>query len=417
MAKNSSTFTIKGVLDLTNMENGIKNLQKQVANANLGKAFSSSASKELDKIASKMAKLFNNVPGSSASSKQIEKFSNELSNLYGDLSDFSRALEKFNITDDYILKNVDSVIKLSNELKKLSAAGVKAEESISKISFHEPDPNSRSKVLITDTQAKMRKAARNQDSDFLEKTFSSTKGILNTKLDSAIKSGNTGQAEALKKEIDALGQEYETLKTIIKEMNSIREQELTIQERLKTALDMERTSIRSNANGIISSTNSISVSINNAKQKIEEYQKQVKKLEESKQNFEHFSNSIKQVFSATSVYYAMQRVIRNAVEDFKELDQQFNEIAIVSDYSTKEMWESFSTVNKTAQEFGVTTKNVLEVQNLYYHQGKDMTEVNKLTAQTLTLAKITGLDYERATSELTAALNAYNIAVKEKESI
>ena len=413
MAKNSSTFTIKGVLDLTNMENGIKNLQKQVANANLGKAFSSSASKELDKIASKMAKLFNNVPGSSASSKQIEKFSNELSNLYGDLSDFSRALEKFNITDDYILKNVDSVIKLSNELKKLSAAGVKAEESISKISFHEPDPNSRSKVLITDTQAKMRKAARNQDSDFLEKTFSSTKGILNTKLDSAIKSGNTGQAEALKKEIDALGQEYETLKTIIKEMNSIREQELTIQERLKTALDMERTSIRSNANGIISSTNSISVSINNAKQKIEEYQKQVKKLEESKQNFEHFSNSIKQVFSATSVYYAMQRVIRNAVEDFKELDQQFNEIAIVSDYSTKEMWESFSTVNKTAQEFGVTTKNVLEVQNLYYHQGKDMTEVNKLTAQTLTLAKITGLDYERATSELTAALNAYNIAAED----
>ena len=413
MPKNTTTFTIKGLLDLSNMENGIKNLQKQVANADLGKAFSSSASKELDKIASKMAKLFNNVPGSSASSKQIEKFSNELSNLYGDLSDFSRALEKFNITDDYILKNVDSVIKLSNELKKLSAAGVKAEESISKISFHEPDPNSRSKVLITDTQGKMRKAARNQDSDFLEKTFSSTKGILNTKLDSAIQSGNTGQAEALRKEIDALGQEYETLKNTIKEMNSIREQELTIQERIKTALNTEKTSIRNNANGIISSTNSISVSINNAKQKIEEYQKQVKKLEDSKQNFEHFSNSIKQVFSATSVYYAMQRVIRSAVEDFQELDQQFNEIAIVSDYSTKEMWESFSTVNKTAQEFGVTTKNVLEVQNLYYHQGKDMTEVNKLTAQTLTLAKITGLDFERATSELTAALNAYNIAAED----
>ena len=413
MPKNTTTFTIKGLLDLSNMENGIKNLQKQVANADLGKAFSSSASKELDKIASKMAKLFNNVPGSSASSKQIEKFSNELSNLYGDLSDFSRALEKFNITDDYILKNVDSVIKLSNELKKLSAAGVKAEESISKISFHEPDPNSRSKVLVTDTQAKMRKAARNQDSDFLEKTFSSTKGILNAKLDSAIQSGNTGQAEALRKEIDALGQEYETLKNTIKEMNSIREQELTIQERIKTALSTERTSIRNNANGIISSTNSISVSINNAKQKIEEYQKQVKKLEDSKQNFEHFSNSIKQVFSATSVYYAMQRVIRSAVEDFQELDQQFNEIAIVSDYSTKEMWESFSTVNKTAQEFGVTTKNVLEVQNLYYHQGKDMTEVNKLTAQTLTLAKITGLDFERATSELTAALNAYNIAAED----
>ena len=413
MPKNTTTFTIKGLLDLSNMENGIKNLQSQLAKANLGDAFSASISKELDKISSKITKTFNNVPGLGATSNQIGKFANNLLDAYGDLNDFVKTLQKFNITDDYILKNVDSVIKLSNSLKQLSEQGAKAKNSISEISFHEPSSQSRVKGLVTGAQAGMRKATREGNKEALNIAYSTSETAIQGKIDIAEKNGNTEQVKILTQELEQLKNEYNQLLPIIEKINNIRKEEKVLESQLAAEINTSKTNMQNSAQIITKSAQEEANSFKEASDQVRGFQQQTEKLEQSNKTFETISNSIRQMFSATSVYYAMQRVIRNAVQDFQELDQQFNEIAIVSDYSTKEMWESFSTVNKTAQEFGVTTKNVLEVQNLYYHQGRDMADVNKLTAQTLTLAKITGLDFERATSELTAALNAYNIAAED----
>lgn len=413
MPKNTTTFTIKGLLDLSNMENGIKNLQSQLAKANLGDAFSASISKELDKISSKITKTFNNVPGLGATSNQIGKFANNLLDAYGDLNDFVKTLQKFNITDDYILKNVDSVIKLSNSLKQLSEQGAKAKNSISEISFHEPSSQSRVKGLVTGAQAGMRKATREGNKEALNIAYSTSETAIQDKIDVAEKNGNTEQVKILTQELEQLKNEYNQLLPIIEKINNIRREEKVLESQLAAEINTSKTNMQNSAQIITKSAQEEANSFKEASDQVRGFQQQTEKLEQSNKTFETISNSIRQMFSATSVYYAMQRVIRNAVQDFQELDQQFNEIAIVSDYSTKEMWESFSTVNKTAQEFGVTTKNVLEVQNLYYHQGRDMADVNKLTAQTLTLAKITGLDFERATSELTAALNAYNIAAED----
>lgn len=413
MPKNTTTFTIKGLLDLSNMENGIKNLQSQLAKANLGDAFSASISKELDKISSKITKTFNNVPGLGATSNQIGKFANNLLDAYGDLNDFVKTLQKFNITDDYILKNVDSVIKLSNSLKQLSKQGAKAKNSISEISFHEPSSQSRVKGLVTGAQAGMRKATREGNKEALNIAYSTSETTIQGKIDIAEKNGNTEQVKILTQELEQLKNEYNQLLPIIEKINNIRREEKVLESQLAAEINTSKTNMQNSAQIITKSAQEEANSFKEASEQVRGFQQQTEKLEQSNKTFETISNSIRQMFSATSVYYAMQRVIRNAVQDFQELDQQFNEIAIVSDYSTKEMWESFSTVNKTAQEFGVTTKNVLEVQNLYYHQGRDMADVNKLTAQTLTLAKITGLDFERATSELTAALNAYNIAAED----
>ena len=413
MPKNTTTFTIKGLLDLSNMENGIKNLQSQLAKANLGDAFSASISKELDKISSKITKTFNNVPGLGATSNQIGKFANNLLDAYGDLNDFVKTLQKFNITDDYILKNVNSVIKLSNSLKQLSEQGAKAKNSISEISFHEPSSQSRVKGLVTGAQAGMRKATREGNKEALNIAYSTSETAIQGKIDIAEKNGNTEQVKILTQELEQLKNEYNQLLPIIEKINNIRKEEKVLESQLAAEINTSKTNMQNSAQIITKSAQEEANSFKEASEQVRGFQQQTEKLEQSNKTFETISNSIRQMFSATSVYYAMQRVIRNAVQDFQELDQQFNEIAIVSDYSTKEMWESFSTVNKTAQEFGVTTKNVLEVQNLYYHQGRDMADVNKLTAQTLTLAKITGLDFERATSELTAALNAYNIAAED----
>jgi TP901 family phage tail tape measure protein len=222
-------------------------------------------------------------------------------------------------------------------------------------------------------------------------------------------------------------QDLPLLKQRLKELNAMEQSALRYAENQQRLIDNEK-QIKSELEGQVqiyktqlnagvedhkNNLKEVRGEVENTTDALKEMVSTTQKQEEREANVNMITSRIKDLFSVASVLSTLRHIVRGAIQDFQELDKQFNEIAIVSNYSTKEMWQSFSDVNKVAQEFGVTTKNVLEVQNLYYHQGKDMAEVNKLTAQTLTLAKITGMDYERATSDLTAALNAYNIAAED----
>lgn len=142
-----------------------------------------------------------------------------------------------------------------------------------------------------------------------------------------------------------------------------------------------------------------------------------KQVEATAKSYDKLKNSIQRLTGTTAVFSLMRRAIQDIWQDVKLLDAQFNQIAIVTDYTTSEMWQSFSKVNKIAQEYGVSASNVVSVQKLYYQQGKSTAEVTQLTAETLTLAKISGLEYADATDKMTAALNAYNIKASEASII
>lgn len=129
------------------------------------------------------------------------------------------------------------------------------------------------------------------------------------------------------------------------------------------------------------------------------------------------SSRLKSLTSGYVIFQQVLRLVRQSFQEFYELDKQFNEISIVTGNSMEEMWNDFSRVNKIAQEYGVTTKDVLEVQNLYYHQGLSNAEVNRITAETLTLAKISGLEFADATDKMTATMNAFRIASEDVGTI
>lgn len=122
-------------------------------------------------------------------------------------------------------------------------------------------------------------------------------------------------------------------------------------------------------------------------------------------------------FSVGTIINYVSRAIRGMINDFKELDQQFNQISIVTGKTMEEMWNTFSSVNKLAQEYGVNTKDVVSVQKLYYQQGRKTAEVNDLTKETLKFAKISGLEFGEATEYMTATLNAYNMSAEESVRI
>jgi TP901 family phage tail tape measure protein len=157
--------------------------------------------------------------------------------------------------------------------------------------------------------------------------------------------------------------------------------------------------------------------VDNLKASTEEINEQKASIEKLGQGFEKARNLLTRYVGAYALLRQASKTVQQAWSDIQELDKQFNEISIVTGKSMEDMWNSFGNLNKIAQQYGVTTSNVVSVQNLYYHQGKSVAEVNQLTSETLTLAKISGLDYADATDKMTAALNAYGIAAEDANTI
>lgn len=130
-----------------------------------------------------------------------------------------------------------------------------------------------------------------------------------------------------------------------------------------------------------------------------------------------FKNKITQIFGLYNVYQLIRRGIQNAYNSIKQLDQAMNEIAVVTNMTTNELWGQIETYMSVARQYGVATQGVYEVSKLYYQQGRSSVEVTKLTAETLKMAKIAGLDYSKATDYMTVALNGFKLAAEDASMV
>ena len=72
----------------------------------------------------------------------------------------------------------------------------------------------------------------------------------------------------------------------------------------------------------------------------------------------------------------------------RELYKEFNQIAVVTDKTTAQLWSSFDTYSQMAQKLGVATKDAIATSALYYQQGLDTADVMTLTAETIKMAQI-----------------------------
>lgn len=105
--------------------------------------------------------------------------------------------------------------------------------------------------------------------------------------------------------------------------------------------------------------------------------------------------------------------VRKAIDTVKELDKAMTETAVVTDFSIGDMWEKLPQYTQMANELGVATQGVYEASTLYYQQGLQTEEVMALTAETLKMARIAGLECADATNLMTAALRGFNMEINE----
>ena len=123
------------------------------------------------------------------------------------------------------------------------------------------------------------------------------------------------------------------------------------------------------------------------------------------------------IATVSGAFLLLKKSVRSAYEDVKELDAAMNSIAIVTDFTTKELWKQVDVYTKLAQEIGVSLVGVYDVQKLYYQQGRDTAEVAILTAETLKFARIAEMDYAEATDAMTVAINAFKLEASDASRV
>lgn len=123
------------------------------------------------------------------------------------------------------------------------------------------------------------------------------------------------------------------------------------------------------------------------------------------------------IATVSGAFLLLKKAIRSAYEDVKELDAAMNSIAIVTDFTTKELWKQVDAYAELAQKMGVSLVGVYDVQKLYYQQGRDAAEVAILTAETLKFARIAEMDYAEATDAMTVAINAFKLEASDASRV
>lgn len=415
-------------IDISQILNLIKQLQQQLEQLSLNGLTSSSAKAQtaLKTILREAERAARNMPGNEATSSQLKSYYNDMKRLSNLADRFSQL--KLEIDDTEVIQANEKLTQLADKAEKAKLALENARASVPKIGetgrggkAQNDKAKQYNKDIATIVNDGGGRAAAYEKK---RETVADIKKNMSNITNNIIKSGGT--AEDAKKTKDYqlwanllkdIESSYKNISDAVAKVKITSEKAIAAEDIKEQALKKQTAALQEEANVAEQARRELEKHAQAIEEDTAKAFKNKEAQEKATSQMEGFSARVKQLTGAYAVFNLMRRAIRDIVQDFKQLDVQFNDIAIVTGQTTAQMWKTFGQVNKIAQQYGVTSTNVLEVQNLYYHQGKSVAEVNKLTAQTLTLAKIAGMDYGKATNQLTAALNAYRMSADEANKV
>lgn len=132
-----------------------------------------------------------------------------------------------------------------------------------------------------------------------------------------------------------------------------------------------------------------------------------------KEEFGQVISRFAQFGTMTGIIRTFGKVVRSAFQSVKELDEAMNSIAVVTDYTTKDLWNQIDAYTAMAQATGSTIKGSYEVAQLYYQQGLTDAEVMTAANETLKMARISNIEYSKATDYATAAIKGFGLAYQD----
>lgn len=245
-------------------------------------------------------------------------------------------------------------------------------------------------------------------------SWTSFSNQLNTSIPQAIAASNQALQE-LKNKQDAVKAAKESLDAA---MSAGSYDELVA--KVKQAEDAEEAyrqavvqSARATVSSMATSTDAVSDGVEAQKKELASLQQQFTTAMSAENLASNLQSSLKQLVGFSAVLIQVRRGVQAAVEQIKELDSAMNGIAVVTDFTTKELWGQIDAYMAMAKQYGVTTTGVYQVSQLYYQQGLDTNDVLAMTTETLKMARIANLDYATTTNYMTTALNGFKLGVED----
>ena len=140
-------------------------------------------------------------------------------------------------------------------------------------------------------------------------------------------------------------------------------------------------------------------------------------LDQATSKLQGISNFVNRYVGAYAIIRKVSTAIRNAFNNIKELDKVITSIAVVTNMSQEDLWNKVGQYTAMAQEYGVATKDVYSVSQIFYQQGLQTAQVMDLTTETLKMAKIAGIDYSQAANAMTVAVRAFKIEMEDAQRV
>ena len=118
---------------------------------------------------------------------------------------------------------------------------------------------------------------------------------------------------------------------------------------------------------------------------------------------------IEKYFTMNAALAAVKTIARKTISVIGELDAAFVSIAVVTQYSNKEVWGMYDAFNSIASSSGFTTAAIGQVASEYFRQGESYSDVILLTEAAAKAAKVAGIDASDSVRYLTSAVKAYRL--------
>ena len=155
--------------------------------------------------------------------------------------------------------------------------------------------------------------------------------------------------------------------------------------------------------------NSINRQVDAFKKDATATQEAVKSQENLNSSLDMLKSRVAYVLSISNAFYQVKRAVTETLSDISNIDKAFASIAMVTDKTISGLWQRYGEYAQMAQRLGQSTESAIKASALFYQQGLKDAEVMQLTEETMKLATLAGLDFEQATSQMTAALRGFHM--------
>lgn len=105
-------------------------------------------------------------------------------------------------------------------------------------------------------------------------------------------------------------------------------------------------------------------------QKAEEAADSLTHLQQAQNNLSNIKSAIANWMGFNQILQLSRQMVRNIINDIRELDKVMTEIAVVTDMTQKDLWAQMNTYQAIARQYAVSTQGVYQVSQIWYQQGK-----------------------------------------------